>query len=292
MTEKKDTGSAPGVDATGWAGMLAGFWKPMMASWDNMSSADSPPEASEAKGRLSASMAATAKMWQALFGALSEPAALENFQKATQLAPDIVMGITQTLMQGLITFQTQVNAWVLKRGADTADFDAQAFDQELINRWSSIYENELRQYLKVPQIGLGRVYQERVMHAVDELNRFQVELSGFMNLLYLPMEKSFKTMQAKMAQMTEAGRLDEKSKTYYNLWIKVLEGHYMELYKTEAFSDAVGDTLTALNNFIEARNVVVNDVLKTYKIPTHKDLDDLYKEVYLLKKRIRACEKQ
>ena len=86
--------------------------------------------------------------------------------------------------------------------------------------------------------------------------------------------------------------MDDKSKTYYNLWIKVLEGHYMELYKTEEFSDTLADTLTALNDFSEARQTVVNDVLKMNSIPTNKELDDLYKEIYLLKKRVRACEKQ
>ncbi len=276
-----------------WTSMMTDFWSPMMKTWGNMfTAAEVPPEVSGGKGRMTDSMQATARMWQTLMGAMSEPGAMENFQKATQLAPDIALGFSQTCVQGFIKFQTRVNEWVLKRGADTADFDAQSFDQEFIDLWTSLYEKELSQYLKIPQIGLGRVYQERVMHATDELNRFQATLSGFMHHLYLPMEKSFKTMQEKMAEMAEAGPLDDKSKTYYNLWIKVLEGHYMELFKAEEFTDSLGDTLTALNTFVEARRAVVNDVLKSYSIPTSNDLNDLYKEIYILKKRMRAYEKQ
>ncbi len=292
MTEKTDTRTEPGAQTMDWAKMMADFWNPVAKTWGNLFTPQAQEGPSASQGRMSESMQATAKMWQTLMGAMSEPAAMENFQKASQLAPDIALGFSQTLIQGFIKFQTRVNEWVVKHGADTADFDAQSFDHELLELWTSLYENELSQFLKIPQIGLGRVYQERVMHATDELNRFQATFSRFMHLVYLPMESSFKTMQEKMAEMAEAGPLDDKSKTYYNLWIKVLEGHYMEMFKSEDFTDSLGETLSGLNTFVEARRAVINDVLKSYSIPTNNDLDDLYKEIYLLKKRIRACEKQ
>lgn len=292
MSEKTEAGGTPGADSQDWVGMMADFWTPVMKTWGKMFTAEMPTEGEAAKGRMSESMQATVKMWQSLFGAMSEPAAMENFQKTAQMAPDIVLAISQTCIQGFIKFQTRVNDWVIKRGTETADFDAQAFDREFLDMWTAMYEEELSQYLKIPQIGLGRVYQERVMRATDELNRFQATLSGFMHLLYLPMEKSFKTMQEKTAEMADAGPLDDQSKTYYNMWIKVLEGHYMELFKAEDFTDALGETLSSLNTFVEARREVVNDVLKSYSIPTNQDLNDLYKEIYLLKKRMRAYEKQ
>ena len=95
-----------------------------------------------------------------------------------------------------------------------------------------------------------------------------------------------------MVEMTEAGPLDEKSKTYYNLWIKLLEGHYMELFKQLEYSTAMAKTLDALNGYVEARQAVVNDVLKQFNVPSHQDLDELYKEIYLLKKRMRDYERR
>ncbi len=109
-------------------------------------------------------------------------------------------------------------------------------------------------------------------------------------MLYLPVEKSLKSLQEKMAEMAETGPLDEKSKTYYNLWIKLLEGEYMALFKQPEYADAMGKTLCALNEFVGARQVVVNDALKQVNIPTNQDLDELSKEIYLLKKRVRTLE--
>ena len=92
--------------------------------------------------------------------------------------------------------------------------------------------------------------------------------------------------------MTEDGPLDDKAKTYYNLWIKLLEGHYMTLFKQPEYAATMARTLQALNEYTEARQAVVNDLLKQFNVPTHRDLDDLYKEIYLLKKRMRAFEKR
>jgi len=45
-----------------------------------------------------------------------------------------------------------------------------------------------------------------------------------------------------------------------------------------------------LNEFVGARQEVVNEVLKQVNIPTNHDLDELSKEIYLLKKRVRTLE--
>ena len=92
--------------------------------------------------------------------------------------------------------------------------------------------------------------------------------------------------------MTKTGPFDENSKTYYKLWIKLLEGHYMELFKQSEYTEVMTKTLTALNEFSDARQKVVNDLLKQMNIPTNLDIDELSKEIYLLKKRIRLIEKE
>jgi len=288
MTEKPETDAS----FMGSANLFSSLLGPMMNNWTEMFTSSAAQPAAGPQGRMGESIQATAKMWQAMLGAMSEPEALENFKAATQITPDIALGFAQTCLKGFLGFQEKLHEWIEKRGQAEDTFDAQALDKEFIRQWTAAYEKEFSQYLKIPQIGLGRLYQERAMQAADKLNMFQGTLSEFMHALYLPMEKAFKSLQEKMVEMAEAGPLDEKSKTYYNLWIKMLEGHYMELFKQQDFVDRLGKTLCALEEYSAARQAVVNDFLKMYAIPTHNDLDDLYKEIYLLKKRMRAYEKK
>lgn len=276
-----------------WGNIFSDFMNPMMTQWGDMFKPGSATQGPEPKGRMGESMQASAKMWQAMMGALSGPDAMETFQRATQVTPDIAMGFAQSCMKGFTSFQGQVHEWIEKRAEAKDPIDAQAMDKEFIRQWTEAYEEEFSQFLKIPQIGLGRFYQERAMHATDKLNVFQSAFSEFLHVLYLPIEKSLMSLQEKMAEMAEDEEsLDEKTRTYYNLWIRLLEGHYMELYKDQEFIDCLQNTLGALEEYSSAKQAVVNDFLKMYAIPSHNDLDDLYKEIYLLKKRMREYEKK
>ena len=275
-----------------WNKMVKDFWEPLQNQWSGLFQASGTQESMQLKGRVGEYLQANTKMWQTMLGAMSGPEALEQFQRATQITPDIALGFAQTCLQGFTSLQSQVGEWIQKRGASLSAADIQELDKELIKKWSDIYTNEFSRYLKIPQVGLGRVYQERFLQATDKMNAFQAVLSEFLLILAKPVEKSLTSLQEKMAEMTEAGPLDEKAKTYYNLWIKLLEGHYMELFKAQEYSAAMAKTLAALNEYVDARKTVVNDLLRQFNIPTHKDLDELAKEIYLLKKRMRAYEKR
>jgi class III poly(R)-hydroxyalkanoic acid synthase PhaE subunit len=275
---------------TEWNKMIKDFWEPLHNQWSGFFKASGTQDSTQFKGRVGEYIQANTKMWQTMLGAMSGPEALEHFQKATQVTPDIALGFAQTCLQSFTSLQTQVGEWIKKRGAALSTADIQELDKEFIKKWSDVYTNEFSRYLKIPQVGLGRVYQERILQVTDKMNAFQAKLSEFLLLLAKPIEKSLTSLQEKMAELTEAGPLDEKTKTYYNHWIKLLEGHYMELFKHPDYSAAMVKTLAALNEFVDARQIVVNDLLRQFNIPTQQDLDELAKEIYLLKKRMRAFE--
>ncbi len=291
MTGNDTAQEAGNTTSPDWGKIMTDLWNPMINQWSGLFKASGAQDSMKFNGRVGESFQTTAKMWETMLNAISEPAALEHFHKATQITPDIALGFAQTCVKSFTGLQTQVGEWIQKRGASLSTADIQELDKELIKKWTEVYEKEFSQYLKIPQIGLGRFYQERVMQAADKMNNLQTTLSEFMHVLGQPVEKSLKSLQEKMVEMTESGPLDEKSRTYYNLWIKLLEGHYMELFKQAEYSQVMVKTLDALNDFVEARQAVVNDALKQFNVPTHQDLDELYKEIYLLKKRMRVYEK-
>jgi class III poly(R)-hydroxyalkanoic acid synthase PhaE subunit len=290
--DKNNTDTAQDAAATDWQKTMHEYLNPLFKPWTEMFQTPENKDPLQPKGRLDESLQATARMWQATIEAMGEPSALGNFQKAAGMMPNLTLDFTQTCLQGIAKLQGQAGEWITKRGAALTSADIQELDSELIKNLTETYEKELSRYLKVPQIGLNRLYQERMLHAVDKQNTLQLMLSEFLHMLYLPIEKSLNSLQQKMAEMTEAGPLDEKSKTYYKIWIKLLEGHYMELFKQPEYTDILCKTLSALNEFAQARQTVVNDLLKQINIPSNLDLDELSKEIYLLKKRVRVLEKK
>lgn len=288
MSENNQTTNEKNSDPLNWDKLVQGFWHNWKEPMDNIMQAFWTQ--GEEPGRVSESFGSSMKMWQTMMEGMATPEAMENFQKVVAVTPDIALGFAQTCLQGFTRVQEQAGEWMVKRGASFSATDIQDLDNELIKNLQEIYEKEFSRYLKLPQVGMGRLYQERLLHALDKMNVLQLVLSDFTHMLYLPVEKSLNSLQKEMARMAESGDLDEKSKTYYDLWIKLLEGHYMELFKEPEYAEAMGKTMSSLNDFVEARQAVINDVLLQLNIPSSQDLDELSKEIYLLKKRVRVLE--
>ena len=144
----------------------------------------------------------------------------------------------------------------------------------------------------MPQLGLTRFYQERANRALDKFNIFQATFAEFLRLLYLPVNRSMAVMQEKLGKMAESEQLPEDSNAYYQMWIKILEGHYMTLFQSPEYVQTLEKTLQTLSEFSKAKNEVVEDMLNALPIPKQKDMDELYMEIYTLKKRIKALEKE
>jgi polyhydroxyalkanoate synthesis regulator phasin len=75
------------------------------------------------------------------------------------------------------------------------------------------------------------------------------------------------------------------------MWVKILEGHFMTLFQSPEYNKSLGETMIALEDYISARNRILQDMLQSMPVPTRKEMDDLYKEIYLLKKKVRDLEK-
>lgn len=290
MTEKSGTGSQNAFE-TDWVKTMADLWSPVMETWaKGMSSASQSAE--QSKGGAKDPLHGFVQMWQTLVQHADKTADMEYLNQTSKVVPDMLLRFAQICLRGFVRFQNHVNQWMENKEGDIFNLDTEAFNQLFLNGWTEIYEKEFRQFLQLPQLGLGRMYQERVLDAADRYNLFQTAYTKFVHQLYLPMEEAFNKLQEQMAQDAKSEQVAEDPKIYYFQWIKILEGCYMELFKRPEFSLILGQTLSALNEYSLAKQAVVNDMLKQNAIPTHEDLDELYKEIYQIKKRMRVYEKQ
>ncbi len=121
---------------------------------------------------------------------------------------------------------------------------------------------------------------------------FQSSMAEFLSLLYRPVEKSLKVMQERLAEMVDSGKVPQNAKDYYRMWIKVLEGHYMNLFKSPEYTETLRRTLDSIGEFLIARRQMLEDTIQTLPVPTQKEMDELYKEMYLLKKKLKELEKR
>jgi hypothetical protein len=231
------------------------------------------------------------KTWGTLSSAMSEPSAAGAIASGMASLPDIMSKFFQTGMSGFLKIHEQIADKLKDLGKRTEAYRFENLDQDSIKVWSDFYDKEIRQYLRVPQLGLVRFYQERFYQTIDKFNVFSTTFAEFMHVLMLPMEKAFMVLHDKIEEQIREGKTPEDPHEYYRLWVKILEGHYMTLFKTPEYSKTLADTMKTYEEYLSARNQIVTDAMQSLPIPTNKDLDDLYDELYHLKKRIKDLEK-
>lgn len=258
----------------------------------NHTSAPYPGEAQEKESRktIQEALLSITKGLSVITSVMSDPSALEAMYRGLAVLPDITSTFLQTGIKGYSSLQKQFLEKMGKIGTTEA-YNFDKIDQETLQAWSDIYKKEIRQYFNIPQLGLTRFYQERINQAIDKYNLFNNTLSEFLHLLSLPFDKSLKAMQEKIEELTKSGGLPEDTRAYYQMWLKTLEGHFMKLFKSDEYNKALGETLAAMDDYLKARNRIIQDMLQSLPIPTSKEMDDLYLEVYKLKKSVRKLEK-
>ncbi|HOJ14505.1 MAG TPA: poly(R)-hydroxyalkanoic acid synthase subunit PhaE, partial [Deltaproteobacteria bacterium] len=176
-------------------------------------------------------------------------------------------------------------------GKGTQAFSFDNLDKDSLRFLADLYEKEVRPYLKVPQLGLMRFHQERMNEAFDAWALFQTKLAAFLRLVGLPVEKSVKVFQETVERQIREGGVPDDPRKLYTTWIKILEGHFMTLFKSPEYTAMLADTLASLESFLAARNRVLEDLLQSLPIPSSREVDELAKELHDLKRRVRDLEK-
>jgi polyhydroxyalkanoate synthase subunit PhaE len=274
-----------------WIKSSADFWGSMLQNWTKHDAAGDESAKGE-KGRTEESFETVFNSWQTLSSVAGDSGAMEAFSNLGRAMPGLLLQMAKAGWKSYFYLQQQ---WLEKAGRvgkSTRPFNFDNLDEEVFKAWTEIYEKEFRQFFYIPQLGLTRFYQEKINATLDKHNRFQSQYAEFMHLIMLPVEKTYKVLQKQLSDMAREGKLPENSNDYYKLFIKILEGHFMSLFKSPDYVAVMAKTLDAFEDFVEARNAITQDVLKAMAMPTQNELDELYKEMYLLKKRIKRLEKE
>jgi len=231
------------------------------------------------------------KSWQALATVMTRPETMEAMTRGSEVLPDVLMQVVESNWNSFFTLQQMWMEKSAKIGKTAEAYNFENLDEDVFRLWNELYETEFKKYLKMPQVGLTRFYQERLQETTDKFAVFQSVMSEFISTIMMPMERSVTVMQEQLAAMADEDSLPDDPKEYYRMWIKILEGHYMMLYKSEEYTEVLHKTIAAVSDFVASRKQVLADMLQSLPVPTEKDMDDLAHEIYEIKKRLKALEK-
>ena len=223
---------------------------------------------------------------------LQDPANLQAMLQGMNNLPQIFASRAESKWDQFLGMQNQWMEKIAEVGKRTGKLSPDHLDEQLLALWNETYDKEIRRYLKMPAIGLGRFYQERAARFVDSFVVFTNAWEAFLQILGEPVEQTSRDLKQKVEELSASGSLPEDPHEIYNLWVKVLEGHYMTLFKSERYGKVMGRASDTYADFIMARNALLEDFLRILPVATERDSHDLYKEIYDLNKQVKQLTRQ
>jgi len=167
--------------------------------------------------------------------------------------------------------------------------DLQA-SHDLFELWERAYEATYGKIIDLPAIGPSREGSERLRRNFEATINLHASwaqsMASFQSVL---MEASRRTEEKVGQQVAEKGAPPSSYKDYYDLWMNTFSETFKEFLKSQYFaSDLAKLTSNSMDFQKSSRELVEENLLKPANLPTRTEIDDLSKEVYLLKKQVRA----
>jgi class III poly(R)-hydroxyalkanoic acid synthase PhaE subunit len=154
------------------------------------------------------------------------------------------------------------------------------------------FDNTVGRTFHVPPVGKDREKIGLLLRGFDDLSVYAAKNAEYQHVMYLTgltaLEKVIESLSEKVRSGEEIKKFDE----FFDIWIDVSEQAYFKLFQTEEFAKLQGELLdTGLNvrkHFFKITEMQLEDL----PVVLRSEMDDLYKTVYDLKKKVKTLEKQ
>ncbi|MBF0318314.1 MAG: hypothetical protein HQL01_00720 [Nitrospirae bacterium] len=162
----------------------------------------------------------------------------------------------------------------------------------VFHNFYNAFEKTFGKVFKSPQVGKDREKLELLLSTMDLYTVYIAKNAEFQHKIYVAGEKASKKVVQAIADKIKAGEEIKSYNDFYKMWTEINEGEYFELFNTEEFSSIQGALLESALDFRKHFHKLMELYLSDFPIPVRSEIDDMYKTLYELKKRVRTLEKK
>ena len=128
-----------------------------------------------------------------------------------------------------------------------------------------------------------------MIEASEHLKKFNESLS----LYYQQMMKTW--FQAQKKVDTKAPQIPndvEHFEAYKRLWIDMMDNDFTDLFDSNEFGENYGRLVEHEMELTKRWNNIADVILKSANLPSKKEIEEVYKQMYTLKRRVSALESE
>jgi len=164
------------------------------------------------------------------------------------------------------------------------DFDS---TREFFNAWSKTFEESFDRLAMMPAVGPSREKYEKVMKGFSlYINLYATWMDSLSNINNISLEALSKMRDKTATLKSETG--PERSKELYDIWMETYSGAFNEFFRSEHFASDIGKFMSLFADVQRYnRDVLEENVLVPSNLPTKTDIDEINKELYDLRKKVK-----
>lgn len=128
-----------------------------------------------------------------------------------------------------------------------------------------------------------------VVDSYEDLVEFNQRLTEYYKQLSETWIEAQKKVNSKIPSIPNDS---EQLEAYKRLWIDIFENDFTELFGSEKFGQNYGKLVSAELELTKHWENILNVMLNSVRLPTRKEIDEVYKEMHELRKRVKKLEKK
>ena len=132
---------------------------------------------------------------------------------------------------------------------------------------------------------------KKISTELIQINESLVEFNKFVTEYYRQLSETWSDAQKKVNLKSPDVPHDvEQIESFKRIWIDIFDNDFTELFDSEKFGVNYGNLVSKELELTKHWNNISNVILQSVNLPSKEEIDEVYKEMHSLKKRVTKLE--
>ncbi len=160
----------------------------------------------------------------------------------------------------------------------------------MTQNYFKFYQESVGKYLAAPQFGIPRESLHQIMAAFDSYHRFMGAIGDFLVKFNIPLKDSLEILQKTIKEREGTDDGFKSAKEIYDFAVDILDKRYDGYIKSPEGVQTVVNVVEKYLDYKKKSSAVRDIWFRSLSIPTTREMEDVYRGIYDLKKKTRKQE--
>ncbi len=178
--------------------------------------------------------------------------------------------------------------------AADAQKDATDYYRHLSLFWTDIIHLMASKPQALTSIGPMRAFaanSKKISTEIVDINEKLLEFNGYLTEYYKQLSETWSEAQNKFNYKAPKIPQDvEQADAFKRVWIDIFDNDFTELFDSKEFGENYGKLVSKELELTRHWNNIANVILQSANLPSKEEIDEVYREIHGLKRRIAKLE--